>query len=309
MTPGAPAATSAGWRVRGRTLPIGRVPLLMGVVNVTPDSFSDGGRWIDPGRAVERGLAMVEDGAAILDVGGESTRPGAEPVDADREIERVLPVVEGLFGATEVPISIDTTKEAVARAAIDAGAAIVNDVSALRFSPGMADLAAETGAGLVLMHMKGEPRTMQDDPAYEDLHAEIGDALESAAEGAVAAGVPREAVALDPGIGFGKTRADNDRLLAGVGRLAARGWPVVVGHSRKSFLDLGRGIPAAGRAPESVAAGLLAALAGAAVLRVHDVDEHARALAIYARWLEARAADGAPPLAPETLAPAPEAAR
>ena len=300
--PPAPAATSAAWRVRGRALPLRPVPLLMGIVNVTPDSFSDGGRFLDPDVAVEHGLALVEEGAAILDVGGESTRPGAEPVDAEAEIERVLPVVEGLVGSADVPVSIDTTKQEVARAALDAGAAFVNDVSALRFSPAIAELAAETGAGLVLMHMKGEPRTMQDDPVYDDLYGEIGDALEAAARRAVHAGVSREAIVIDPGIGFGKTRADNDRLLAGVERLAGRGWPVLIGHSRKSFLDPGKGsggVPPAERIPESLAAGLLAAISGAAILRVHDVAEHARALAIYARWLEARrgelpSAEGAP---------------
>lgn len=280
--------------MRGRTLSWGSTPLLMGIVNVTPDSFSDGGRFLDSDAAVERGLAMAEAGAAILDIGGESTRPGAEPVPAEREMERVLPVIEGLAARTRIPISIDTTKEPVARAAVEAGAAIVNDVSALRFSPGIADLAAETGAGLVLMHMRGEPRTMQDDPVYGDLLGEIGDALEAAAERAEGAGVPRESIVVDPGIGFGKTRADNDRLIARIDLLAARGRPVLIGHSRKSFLDPGRGtpIPAAERLPESLACGLLAAISGAAILRVHDVAEHARALAIYARWRDARRADG-----------------
>ncbi|MBW3661407.1 MAG: dihydropteroate synthase [Gemmatimonadetes bacterium] len=271
----------------------------MGIVNVTPDSFSDGGRFLDSGAAIERGLAMVDAGAAILDVGGESTRPGADPVPAELEVERVLPVVEGLAGRVDVPISIDTTKAEVARAAVQAGAAIVNDVSALRFSPAIAALAAEAGAGLVLMHMKGEPRTMQDEPFYADLHGEIGDALEVAAKRAAEAGVPREAIVIDPGIGFGKTRADNDRLIARIDRLAARGWPVLIGHSRKSFLDPWKRIPPAERIPESLASGLLAALSGAAILRVHDVAEHARALGIYARWLEARRADAAPPLTPE----------
>ncbi len=290
--------------MRGRTLPLGPVPLLMGIVNVTPDSFSDGGLHHDADAAIEHGLALVEHGAAILDVGGESTRPGADPVSVESELERVLPVVEGLARRVDVPISIDTTKAAVARAAIDAGAAIVNDVSALRFSPAIAELAAATGVGLVLMHMRGEPRTMQDDPVYDDLHGEIGDALEAAANRAVHAGVESAAIVVDPGIGFGKTRADNDRLIAGVDRLAARGWPVLIGHSRKSFLDPGRGnapaapVPPAERIPESLASGLLAAISGAAILRVHDVAEHARALGIYARWLDARRVDGAPPLAP-----------
>lgn len=286
--PPSPAAVASVWRVRGRDLALGPVPLLMGVVNVTPDSFSDGGRWLDPARAVERGLAIVAEGAAILDVGGESTRPGAAPVPADEERSRVVPVLEALARATDVPVSVDTSKLEVARAALEAGAAIVNDVSALRFSPGIARLAAETGAGLVLMHMRGEPRTMQADPRYEDLHGEIGDALASAARDAEAAGVPRESIVLDPGIGFGKTVLDNYRLIAGVDRLRARGYPVMVGHSRKTFTDPSKRRPPAERVPESLAAGLLATIHGAAVLRVHDVEPHARMLGIYRRYLEAR---------------------
>lgn len=259
----------------------------MGVVNVTPDSFSDGGAWLDPDRAVEHGLRLVAEGAVILDVGGESTRPGAAPVDEEVELARVVPVVEALAAESGVPVSVDTTKLAVVERALEAGAAIVNDVSALRFSPGIAGLAASAGAGLVLMHMKGEPRTMQDDPRYGDLHGEIGDDLEAAAGRALEAGVPREAIVLDPGIGFGKTAADNHRLLAGVGRLAGRGFPVLIGHSRKSFLDPGRERPPADRLSESLAAGLLAVAAGAAILRVHDVAAHARALAVWRRHLEA----------------------
>ena len=283
----------AVWCVRARTLPLGPVPLLMGVVNVTPDSFSDGGAFLDPDRAVEHGLALAAAGASILDVGGESTRPGADPVALEEELERVIPVVEGLARSTSAALSIDTMKLEVARAALDAGASIVNDVSALRFAPDLAELAAETGAGLVLMHMRGEPRTMQSDPRYDDLFAEIGGELEAAAERARAAGVAREAIVLDPGIGFGKTAADSLRLLAGLGRLAAAGYPLLVGHSRKSFLDPERRRAARDRLPESLAAGLLAALGGAAILRVHDVEEHARALAIYARWREAVEETGA----------------
>jgi len=286
MTVQAPADRSV-WRVRARTLPLGPVPLLMGVVNVTPDSFSDGGAFLDPDRAVEHGLALAAAGASILDVGGESTRPGADPVPLEEELERVIPVVEALARSTSAAVSIDTTKLEVARAALDAGASIVNDVSALRFAPDLAELAAETGAGLVLMHMRGEPRTMQSDPRYDDLFTEIGGELEAAAERARVAGVAREAIVLDPGIGFGKTAADSLRTLAGLDRLAAAGYPLLVGHSRKSFLDPERRRAAHDRLPESLAAGLLAALGGAALLRVHDVEEHARALAIYARWREA----------------------
>lgn len=278
----------------GRALVLGRVPLLMGIVNVTPDSFSDGGRHLVPERAVAHGLALVQDGAAILDVGGESTRPGAAPVTADEELARVLPVLSGLAGETDVPLSIDTTKPEVARQALAAGAHIINDVSALGAGPELAHLAAAAGAGLVLMHMQGEPRTMQDDPHYADLFAEIAAALLEAAERAERAGVDRSAIVLDPGIGFGKTPADSMRLLAGLERLAGgpeRHYPVLVGHSRKSFLDPGRRHAPADRLPESIAAGLLAAIGGAAILRVHDVAAHARALAVLARWLAAREAD------------------
>lgn len=283
LEPAAPVGTT-GWKVRGRELVFGPVPLLMGIVNVTPDSFSDGGEALDADAAIARGLAHLDAGAQILDVGGESTRPGADPVAAGDELERVLPVIEGLARRTDAPISIDTTKLAVARAALDAGASIVNDVSALRFEPGLAGLAAETGAGLVLMHMKGEPRTMMEEPVYEDLHGEIAAALERAARTARRAGVEREAIVLDPGIGFGKTAADNLRLLAGIDRLAALGYPVLVGHSRKSFLDPSGGVPPRERRPESIAAAMLAAWNGAAILRVHDVAEHARALDILRRY-------------------------
>jgi dihydropteroate synthase len=275
------------WRIRGRDLPLRPVPLLMGVVNVTPDSFSDGGDFLDTSRAVAHGRALAEAGAAILDVGGESTRPGADPVEVQVELDRTIPVVEALARETGAAISIDTTKADVAGAALDAGAAIVNDVSALRFGLEIAALAAERGAGLVLMHMKGTPRTMQDDPRYTDLVGEIGAELGAAADRAMLTGVGHDAIVLDPGIGFGKTAGDNLRLLAAVPRLAALGYPILVGHSRKSFLDPAKRRPPRERGPESLAAGLLAAINGAAILRVHDVEAHARALEVYARYLAA----------------------
>ena len=278
----------AVWRVRGGELRLGDTPLLMGVINVTPDSFSDGGLHDSAAAAVAHGLALARAGAAILDVGGESTRPGAEPVSEEEERARVLPVVRELARRTDVPLSIDTTKLQVARLALEAGARIVNDVSALRFSPELAELAAETGAGLVLMHMRGEPRTMQADPRYADLLGEIGGELLAAAKAAEAAGVDRASIVLDPGIGFGKTAADSIRLIARLESLTALGYPVLVGHSRKSFLDPGKRREPRGRLPESIAAGLLAAIGGAAILRVHDVEAHARALEIYGRWLAAR---------------------
>ena len=260
----------------------------MGVLNVTPDSFSDGGLHRSPSEAVRHGLEMVEAGADLLDVGGESTRPGAVPVDPAEELDRVLPVVTGLVASSGVPISVDTTKLEVAREAVAAGAHVLNDVSALRFDPGLAELAAASGVGLVLMHMRGEPRTMQDDPRYDDLLGEIGATLREAADRAREAGVAREAIVLDPGIGFGKTVRDSYRLLAGLERLSGIGYPVLVGHSRKTFLDPEREREPGERLPESIAAGILAALGGAAILRVHDVAPHRRALAVLARWREAK---------------------
>lgn len=267
------------------------VPLLVGIVNVTPDSFSDGGAHLDPAAAIEHGLRLVGEGADLLDVGGESTRPGATPVGPDEEFERIGPVIEALAGQAGVPVSVDTTKSEVARAALAAGARVLNDVSALRFDPGLADLAAEYGAGLVLMHMRGEPRTMQDDPRYGNLLGEIGAELAGAAERALGAGVRRESIVVDPGIGFGKRISDSYQLLAAVERIAALGYPVMVGHSRKSFLDPDRRHPPAERLPESIAAGILAALGGASMLRVHDVAGHRRALEVVGRWREARDVD------------------
>ncbi len=255
---------------------------------MTPDSFSDGGAHLEPGAAVEHGLRLVEEGADLLDVGGESTRPGATPVDLDQELDRILPVIEALVDRAGVPVSVDTTKSGVARVALEAGARIVNDVSALRFDPQLAEVAAEYGAGLILMHMRGEPRTMQADPRYDDLLGEIGAELDQAAGAAREAGVDAAAIVLDPGIGFGKTIQDSYRLLAGIDRLGGWGYPILIGHSRKSFLDPERRHPAGERLPESIAAGVLAALGGASVLRVHDVAGHRRALEVLERWGEAR---------------------
>lgn len=286
--PFAPAPPAAAvWRAGGRTIPLEPRPRLMGIVNVTPDSFSDGGEFLSPDRAIEHGVALAAEGADMLDIGGESTRPGARPVSAEEEIDRVLPVIEGLAARVDLPLSVDTTKLEVARAAVAAGATIVNDVSALRFAPDLAGLAADTGAGLVLMHMKGEPRTMQDDPRYEDLLAEVGDHLLAAARRAENEGVERSAIVLDPGIGFGKTARDNWRLLAGLSRLTP-GYPTLIGHSRKSFLDpAGKSAPSE-RLPQTLAAGLLAALNGAAILRVHDVSAHLRLLETYRGYEDAR---------------------
>jgi dihydropteroate synthase len=251
----------------------------MGVVNVTPDSFSDGGLYLDPGAAIAHGRELAAAGAEILDVGGESTRPGAEAVPAPEELRRVVPVVQGLV-ATEAQVSVDTSKAAVAAAALDAGAEIVNDVTALRGDPGMAALCAERDATVVLMHMRGNPRTMQDDPRYEDVVAEVKAFLAERLEAATAAGVAEERVWLDPGIGFGKTAAHNMELLRRLGELRELGRPLVIGTSRKSFIGKVDGSAAGERLGGTIASSVLAAAEGAEVLRVHDVAEVRQALAV-----------------------------
>ncbi|MBU3673696.1 MAG: dihydropteroate synthase [Solirubrobacteraceae bacterium] len=261
----------------------------MGVVNVTPDSFSDGGRWIDPAQAVAHGLELHAEGARILDIGGESTRPGAEPVDEAEELRRVLPVVEELGrAAPQATVSIDTSKARVAEQAIEAGATYVNDVTALGGDPGMAGVVAAAGCQLCLMHMLGSPRTMQEDPRYGDVVAEVAAFLRERAELAIAAGVAPEQIQLDPGIGFGKTEAHNLELLRRLDEIAAIGFPVVVGLSRKSFLGsiTGREDPAA-RVAASVAGAVLAWERGASVLRVHDVAATVDALKVAAATLAA----------------------
>ena len=252
---------------------------LMGVVNVTPDSFSDGGLYLDPEAAIAHGRELAEAGAEILDVGGESTRPGAEAVGEAEELGRVVPVIRGLSGSG-FRISVDTSKAAVAAAALDAGAEIVNDVSALRHDPEMAALCAERGATVVLMHMLGEPRTMQDDPRYDDVVADVKAFLAERLEAAVAAGIAEERIWLDPGIGFGKTGAHNMELLRRLGELRELGRPLVVGTSRKSFIGRVDGSPAQERLGGTIASSVLAAAEGADVLRVHDVAEMRQALAV-----------------------------
>jgi dihydropteroate synthase len=245
---------------------------VMGVVNVTPDSFSDGGLFFDADIAIAHGLELEAEGAAILDIGGESTRPGAEPVGAAAELERVLPVIEGLRArGVSAQISIDTSKAAVAAKALDAGAAIVNDVTALRGDPEMAGLVAARGVPCCLMHMLGEPRTMQDDPRYDDVVADVKAFLEERMAFAVAAGIPEERLLLDPGIGFGKTVEHNLELLARLDELVALGRPVVIGTSRKSFLGRVTGRPLDDRLAATIATNVLAYERGARVFRVHDV--------------------------------------
>ncbi|MBA2439459.1 MAG: dihydropteroate synthase, partial [Thermoleophilaceae bacterium] len=254
----------------------------MGVINVTPDSFSDGGRYLDPKAAVAHGRQLAAQGAGVLDVGGESTRPGADPVPPADELRRVIPVIEGLAAeAGHADISIDTTKLEVARSALDAGARMVNDVSAFRFDPGLAALVAERGAGCCLMHMLGEPRTMQEAPRYEDVVSEVKAFLEERLEFAVSEGVPARSVWLDPGIGFGKTVENNLELLRRLDEIVAIGHPVVVGTSRKSFLGkLTGGRGEEHRLPGTIATSVLALERGAEVFRVHDVAEVMDALAV-----------------------------
>jgi dihydropteroate synthase len=254
----------------------------MGVVNVTPDSFSDGGLFLEADAAIRHGLRLAAEGAAILDVGGESTRPDAEPVAEAEELRRVLPVVEGLAGAGP-RVSIDTTKAAVARAALAAGATIVNDVSALRFDPELAGVVADGGADCCLMHMLGEPRTMQRDPRYRDVVSEVKDFLELRLAFAIEQGVPEERVWLDPGIGFGKTVEHNLELLARLDEIVAIGRPVVIGTSRKSFLGkLTGGRPEDERLPGTIATNVLALERGATIFRVHDVAPVLAALTVAA---------------------------
>jgi dihydropteroate synthase len=257
---------------------------LMGVVNVTPDSFSDGGLFLEPEAAIAHGAQLVEDGAEILDVGGESTRPGAAEVTPEVEVERTRPVVSDLAGLGHT-VSIDTSKLEVAEAALDAGATIVNDVTALRGSPEIGPLCADRDAGLILMHMQGTPRTMQDDPRYDDVVDEVRAFLAERLEAAVAAGVSEERVWLDPGIGFGKNLEHNLELLRRLGELRELGRPLVVGASRKSFIGKIDGSAADQRIGGTIASAVLAAAEGASVLRVHDVAEVSQALTMAAAIL------------------------
>ena len=260
---------------------------LMGVINVTPDSFSDGGEWFDGDAALAHAADLVADGADILDVGGESTRPGAAPVPEHEELRRVVPIVEAAAARhPSTQISVDTSKLAVARAALDAGATYVNDVTAFRADPGMAALTAERGADSCLMHMLGEPRTMQDDPRYDDVVSEVKAFLEARLAFAVAEGVPEERIQLDPGIGFGKTLEHNLELLRRLDELAALGRPLVVGTSRKGFIGrlTGRETPA-DRVHGTVATNVLALERGASVFRVHDVRPTRDALVVAAATL------------------------
>jgi len=265
------APSPAALKARERLIPLDAGPLIMGVLNVTPDSFSDGGRYLDPDAAVAHAVAMAEQGADLIDIGAESTRPGSDPVDEKEEIRRLIPVVGAVCRKVSVPVSVDTTKAAVARKALDAGAAIVNDISALRFDPLMKAVVAETGAGLVLMHMQGTPKTMQQAPSYRDVIEEIRQFFVERIRAALEAGIGAEQILLDPGIGFGKNLAHNLSVLAHLDALVALGYPILVGVSRKAFIGQVLDRPGDERVMATAAAVAVAILRGARVVRVHDV--------------------------------------
>jgi dihydropteroate synthase len=261
------------WLAREHALSVGEDVLLMAVLNVTPDSFSDGGRFQDHDHAVDRALEMVDEGAHILDIGGESSRPGSHPVSLEEELQRVVPIVAKLVGRVPVPISVDTTKGEVARQCLDLGAAIINDISALRQDPAMAAVVKESRAGLILMHMRGEPATMQLSPSYTDVIDDVYDFLRSRIEAAVGWGIDRERIAVDPGIGFGKRLQDNLAVLGQLSSLAGLGRPIVIGPSRKGFLGALLDRPVLEREWGTGAAVAAAVLNGAHVVRVHAVSE------------------------------------
>jgi dihydropteroate synthase len=270
------------WRIKDRILPIGERTLVMGILNVTPDSFSDGGRYFSIDKALAHARQMIAEGADIIDIGGESTRPGTHgPVSAEEEIDRVVPVIEALVKSTNTPLSVDTTKSEVARAALEAGASIVNDVSALRFDFYIADAVARSGAGLVLMHSRGTPATMHRLPPVADIIEEVTSSLNASLKMAERRGVPRESIVIDPGIGFGKSQEQNLELLAKLDQLlnAFSDMPILIGTSRKSFIgkiladDEGKPASAEQRLSGTLATVSVAVLKGAHIVRVHDVKE------------------------------------
>ncbi len=265
--------TSRGrtWRVGDTTHVLGGDPWLMGILNVTPDSFSDGGEFISLEAAVDRARVMVDSGAAMIDVGGESTRPGAEPVGTAEELRRVIPVIEAVAAEVKVPVSIDTMKADVARAAVEAGASVVNDVSGLEADPEMVATCVGLDVAVVCMHMRGTPQTMQDDPIYQDVVEDVASYLESRLDHLVSAGLPAERVAFDPGIGFGKTATHNLQLLSSIDRLHRADRPVLIGHSRKRFLSKLLGRPVEERTAGTIGVAVALAGQGVEIIRVHDV--------------------------------------
>jgi dihydropteroate synthase len=269
------------WQCRDRRLTFAR-PLVLGIVNVTPDSFSDGGRYADPAVAVEHALSLVAEGADLLDVGGESTRPGSHPVTLDEELRRVVPVVRDLAKRTDVPISVDTSKAEVARQSLDIGARIINDVTGLRGDPTMPEVVARASAGAIIMHMQGTPATMQANPRYDDVVREVGEFFEERLRSLSNAGIAPESVCLDPGIGFGKTHEHNMRLLAELPVFQRFGRPVCLGVSRKGVIGTVCGRPRSERMPASLAVACFAIARGAAqALRAHDVAPHRDAVLLF----------------------------
>jgi dihydropteroate synthase len=271
---------------RGKALDLTQ-PCVMGILNVTPDSFSDGGRHYDRDVAIEAGLRMVEEGAAIVDVGGESTRPGAAPVSPQQEIDRVLPVIEGLARRTDAVLSVDTSKPEVIRAALQAGAHLVNDIRALRM-PGALEEAARAQAAVCVMHMQGEPAGMQANPRYDDVVSEVRDFLRERVAACLAAGIAPQSICVDPGIGFGKTLEHNLDLLRNVRAFTDLGGPVLIGVSRKSMIGIITGRPATDRLAGSLALATLAVEHGAAIIRAHDVADTVAAVRVTAAWVAAR---------------------
>ncbi len=271
----------AVWNLGRRSLALTRRPLVMGILNVTPDSFSDGGKNFDPSQAINSAIAMQSDGADIIDIGGESTRPYSDRIGVQEELDRVMPVIEGLRGLIAIPISIDTSKSMVAEQAVAAGVEIINDVTGLEGDPQMIGVAQRSGVGVCVMHMKGTPQTMQNDPSYADVVEEIYAYLVARKESCLAAGIPLNRICLDPGIGFGKTHEQNLMLLRATKRFAGVGCPILIGHSRKGFIG-----KIVGGEPSQINAGthgvsMAVAAAGAAVIRVHDVRETVAALRMF----------------------------
>ncbi len=274
------ATTIRALTLPSHTLDLASRPLVMGIVNVTPDSFSDGGKFYDPRRAIDHAQRLVDEGADIIDIGGESSRPGAEPVDTEEEWRRVGPVLNNIAATCPVPVSIDTYKAETARRALQAGAAIVNDISALRFDPEMSEVVRSHQAGLILMHMQGTPRSMQKNPVYEDVVREIKAFLAERAQVAENAGIQCTRIILDPGIGFGKTLTHNLQILNRLAEFRELGYPILVGVSRKAFIGKISGVDKDNRLEGSLAAAILAVQAGVQIVRVHDVRETKRALSI-----------------------------
>lgn len=282
-TPADPAQIPATiWQLRTQHLAFESGPVLMGIVNTTPDSFSDGGKYLDADRAVEHALQLVADGAGILDIGGESTRPYSDPVGEQEELDRVIPVIERLAGETSIPLSIDTSKAAVARAALEAGADIINDVTGLEGDPQMVAVAAETEAGICAMHMQGTPKTMQDNPVYTDVAGDILQYLIARRDALIDAGIPQNRICLDPGIGFGKTHTHNLQLIHQAVTFHKTGCPILVGHSRKGFIGKVLGDKTADRDVGTATVAMALASQGIQIIRVHNVVACQQALRVWA---------------------------